>query len=66
MLPDPAGAVYRFADFSQEQLEIIFQSFVRNFFAHHQTDYSVSAERIRCKRPVKASVKPPKPMERCA
>jgi 5-methylcytosine-specific restriction enzyme subunit McrC len=52
MLPDPAGTAYRFADFSQEQLEVIFQSFVRNFFAHHQTDYRVSAERIRWQQTV--------------
>jgi 5-methylcytosine-specific restriction enzyme subunit McrC len=52
MLPDPAGAVYRFTDFSHEQLEVIFQSFVRNFFAHHQTSYRVGAERMRWQQTV--------------
>lgn len=47
MLADSAAAAYRFAEFSPEQLETIFQSFVRNFFAHHQSIYRVSAERFR-------------------
>lgn len=52
MLPDSAAGAYRFADFSPEQLEVIFQSFVRNFFAHHQTTYRVCAERIRWQRTI--------------
>jgi 5-methylcytosine-specific restriction enzyme subunit McrC len=53
MLPDPSGeAAYRFADFTPEQLDVIFQSFVRNFFAHHQSAYRVSAERFRWQRTV--------------
>ena len=51
MLPDKAGAAaYRFAEFSPTQLEAIFQNFVRNFFARHQTMYRVSAERLRWQR----------------
>jgi 5-methylcytosine-specific restriction enzyme subunit McrC len=52
MLPDSTGATYRFVDFSEEQLDTIFQSFVRNFFAHHQSIYRVSAERLRWQRTI--------------
>jgi 5-methylcytosine-specific restriction enzyme subunit McrC len=54
MLPDSTAGAYRFANFSPEQLEVIFQSFVRNFFAHHQTTYRVSAERMRWQRTIAA------------
>jgi 5-methylcytosine-specific restriction enzyme subunit McrC len=47
MLPDPSGMGYRFSDFSAEQLETIFQRFVRNFYAREQTLYRVTAERFR-------------------
>jgi 5-methylcytosine-specific restriction enzyme subunit McrC len=55
MLPDPSGAAaYRFAEFSPEQLDTIFQSFVRNFFDRHQSTYRVSAERFRWQKTVAA------------
>lgn len=47
MLPDPAGATYRFVEFSQEQMDVIFQGFVRNYFAYHQSAYRVRSERFR-------------------
>ena len=51
MVPDPSGtAAYRFADFSPEQLDRIFQSFVRNYFTQGQSVYHVSAERFRWQR----------------
>jgi 5-methylcytosine-specific restriction enzyme subunit McrC len=50
LLPEPTGAAYRFVEFSQEQLDVIFQAFVRNYFAHHQSSYRVSSERFRWQR----------------
>jgi 5-methylcytosine-specific restriction enzyme subunit McrC len=47
LLPDPSGKGYRFSDFSPEQLERIFQRFVRHFYAREQSEYKVSAERFR-------------------
>jgi 5-methylcytosine-specific restriction enzyme subunit McrC len=50
VLPDPAGEGYRFMGFSDEQMQTVFEAFVRNFLAREQTAYQVKRERFRWQR----------------
>ncbi len=50
LLPDTSGKGYRFADFSEDRLATIFESFVRNFFKREQRIYKVKRERFKWQR----------------
>lgn len=46
VLPDPAGAASRFADILKDEVRMstVFEEFLRNFYAHEQSEYHVKRE----------------------